>query len=151
MPPLDNHFPSMVCFYHENLTSQFTFFLVAGQNKFLISSFIWRVFCCDGSKGPFLWCSEDIQKLPLATVICCNPPETHMIDRYEPIPIFLNVSAFLVKKVQAEMEMYNKISFFFCHTLKKKMTKKNICMRGFNTAFQGWVSCSSLAREKAVV
>lgn len=36
MPPLANHFPSMVGFYHENQTSQFTFFLVAGQNKFLL-------------------------------------------------------------------------------------------------------------------
>lgn len=125
MPPLANHFPSMVGFYHENQTSQFTFFLVAGQNKFLVSFFIWRVFCCDGSKGLFLWCSEDIQKLPLATVICCNPPETHMIDRYEPIPIFLNVSAFLEKNIQELRWRCTTISlFFFCHTLKKKMRNK---------------------------
>lgn len=125
MPPLANHFPSMVGFYHENQTSQFTFFLVAGQNKFLVSFFIWRVFCCDGSKGPFLWCSEDIQKLPLATVICCNPPETHMIDRYEPILIFLNVSAFSEKNVQELRWRCTTISlFFFCHTLKKKMRNK---------------------------
>lgn len=49
------------------------------------------------------------------------------------------------------MEMYNDISFLLLSYTEKEDEEQNICMRGFNTAFQGWVSCSSLAREKAVV
>lgn len=101
MPPLAINFPSVVGFLSWK-PAFIVYFLSCCRAKqaSLLFFFYLAVFCCDESKGLFAWCSEDIQKLPLATVICCNPPDRQMIDSYEPIAIFLNLSAFLEKKVQ---------------------------------------------------
>lgn len=77
-----------------------------------------------------------------------------MIDSYEPIPIFLNLSAFLEKKKPSSWDGdIQRYRFSFCFVLlytEKEDEEQNTCMRGFNTALQVWVSCSWLAREKAV-
>lgn len=49
------------------------------------------------------------------------------------------------------MEIYNDISFLFLSYTEREDEEQNICMQGFNIAPESWVSCSSLAREKAVM
>lgn len=76
-----------------------------------------------------MWLSEDIQKLPLATVVCCNPPDKYMIDSCEPIPFFPNLAAFLDKKGPvAEMEIYSDIAFLFLLYTEKEDEEENTCM-----------------------
>lgn len=49
------------------------------------------------------------------------------------------------------MEIYSNISFLILSYTEKEDEEQNTSMWGFNTALQGWVSCSWLAREKAVM
>lgn len=75
-----------------------------------------------------------------------------MIDSCEPIPFFPNLITFLDKKGPvAEMEIYSDIAFLFLLYTEKEDEEENTCMWGFNTALKGWVSCSWVAREKAVM
>jgi len=68
------------------------------------------------SPGAAAVIGEDIQKLPLATVICCNPPVAHTTDTYIPSHIFLNLAAFLEENVQELRWRWTTMSLFLYST-----------------------------------
>lgn len=150
MPPLTYSLPCILGFPWKPAFIDFIFSLLKCRASLSISSFIWAVM---GAKVSSLCAAaaigaEDVQKLPLAMVVCCNPPDIPTTDSYIAIYIFLFLSTVLEENAQ-ELRSRHIISLFL-FSLVCWIEQQNTCMWALKMALKDWRNhnCSSSHSNK---